>query len=339
MEAQWLRYVNEMRQTGGMAIFYGTMAILPVFVGLCDVTDIGIKWQGSENIFPPIALLIAFLTQIVFGITNIAVGLGWLLLDKGDKTCSLLNMIFTYASWYPFLTMIAAFIFMADKFPDTDMQPFIPTTFNPTEEQVDSIAAFETFGFIAYAANLIGALTFFSTKLFRMQSESGLTVYNRAYYNSRQMYYTFLTLLAGFTQLVLGFYVQDEFGDGRYGDPIGYGPFLVSYPEISIAMGFLIFFHGVILFLRSVGPHESRVQYVSHFEVWTFFVFLAAAGMQILAQVAVAPSTASISAINIFNVLGLAVMPTYLDIKACATPETVADDYYSTNPSYEKVVV
>jgi hypothetical protein len=324
-----------------MAIFYGTMAILPVFVLLSEITDIGTDWGGSKNSYPPIAVLLAALTQITFSISSIAVGFGWLVLDKGDKTCSLINMILTYLSWHPFLTVISLLIFVADKYPETGVQIYIPASIDlaPSERQVDSLAAFEVFGFIAYAANLIGALTFFSTKLFRMQSESGLTVYNRSYYNSRQMYYTFLTLLAGITQLVLGFYVQDEFGDGRYEEPIGYGPFIVSYPEISIAMGFLIFFHGVILFMRSVGPHESRVKYASHFQGWTFFVFLCAASMQILTQSAVAPAAYAGTAINIFNVLGLAVMPTFLDIKACTTPETIADDYYSTNSSYEKVVV
>jgi hypothetical protein len=85
-------------------------------------------------------------------------------------------------------------------------------SYMPTNSQVTSVGALAVVGFIAYAANLIGALTFLAVKMHKLHSTDGLAAYNKAYFVSRQVYYGVLTLLAGIVQLALGVYTQHQFG-------------------------------------------------------------------------------------------------------------------------------
>jgi hypothetical protein len=80
--------------------------------------------------------------------------------------------------------------------------------------KVNSIAALAVLGFMAYAANLIGALTFLALKMYRLHTVLGVTMYTRSYYSARQVYYGILTLLAGIVQLALGGYVQNKLKSG-----------------------------------------------------------------------------------------------------------------------------
>lgn len=328
MELQWLRYLCEVRQTAGLALFFGTMAILSACIGIAEVTDIGQKWAGNSLTFPPIALLLANLTQALFGLTNIGVGLAWLVSGKGSVTWSFFSMVVTYAAWFPFLTVISLISFTGDNYPQAP-QPFIPMTLEPTTTDVNAVTTLAALGFIAYGANLVGALTFCATKLFRAHSVAGVTAYTRAYYASRQTYYGFLTVLAGVVQLALGAYVQDKFGSDRLLEPIAAGPFTVTYSQASIAMGVLVTLQGGLLMARSFMSRDSKVATGVAFDWWSVFVYVTVLAVQVLTQVAVAPTPAAGRASTVFETLALAVFPVYLDIKSRSAPEAFPSDFYS----------
>jgi hypothetical protein len=148
-ELGWFRYLGEVKETAALAVFFGTMALPSACIGVAGVTSIGQDWAGDALTYPPIVLLLANLTQVsttswspsgvsgldltfdtciiqvVFSITNIAVGLGWLLTNKGNPVLSLANAVVTFLAWFPFITVISLIIFVDTKFPMAG-QPFVP---------------------------------------------------------------------------------------------------------------------------------------------------------------------------------------------------------------------
>jgi hypothetical protein len=147
-ELGWFRYLGDVKETAALAIVFGTMALPSGFIGVAGATSIGQDWNGNSLTYPPIALLLAYLTQVsdtsrspcrgagldlasstwiiqvVFSITNIAVGLGWLLMSK-SPALSLANVVVTFLAWFTYITVISKLIFVGTKFP-TAGQPFIP---------------------------------------------------------------------------------------------------------------------------------------------------------------------------------------------------------------------
>jgi hypothetical protein len=63
-ELGWLRFLTVAKETAGMAVLFGAMALPSACIGLSAVTDIGAAWAGDSLHFPPIALLLANLTQV-----------------------------------------------------------------------------------------------------------------------------------------------------------------------------------------------------------------------------------------------------------------------------------
>lgn len=320
-----LRHSLEVKETAAFLFFFATIPLLGAVQAIAEISDDNVDWEGDSLTFPAIALLLANLVVVLFSLANIGVSVSFLL-DKGSFGCSLIAAALAYASWFPFLVTIAFLIFTTSNFPEGG-QPFIPADSNPSETEVERVGGLATAGFMAYAANSIGALTFFATKLARLNLPGHLKVYNARYYASRQVYYGFLTSLAGLVQLILGAYVDSKFGGGRLADPISAGPFFVQYPAGAIVVGAILVAHGFLLIFRSFAGVSKKGG--DAFDLWSAFTFLAALGVQVFLQIAPGPAAYAAGAGNVYNVLALTIMPFYLDRKARATPAVIEDGFFA----------
>jgi hypothetical protein len=63
--------------------------------------------------------------------------------------------------------------------------------------------------------------------------------------------------------------------------PVGAGPFTVSYPGASIAVGLLVAVQGIVIVCRTTLAPNSAKASAALFDTWSFFVFLAAASIQV----------------------------------------------------------
>lgn len=329
LEIPSLRHALEVKETSAFLLFFATVPLIGAVQSIAEISDDNVNWEGDSLTFPAIALLLANLVVVLFCLANIGVSVNFLL-GKGNFFWSVLAAALAYTSWFPYLVTIAFLIFTVSNFPEAG-QPFIPSSYDPSETEVERVGGFAIVGFMAYAANSIGALTFFATKLARFQREEQLTVYNAGYYKSRQAYYGFLTLLAGLVQLILGAYVDNKFGDGRLTDPISAGPYFVQYPAGAIVVGAILILHGLLLIFRSLLSASKNAS-GDLFDTWSAFTFVAALGIQILLQTAPGPAAYAAGVGNIYNVLSLTIMPFYLDRKARLTPAMLESGFFSLEP-------
>jgi hypothetical protein len=63
--------------------------------------------------------------------------------------------------------------------------------------------------------------------------------------------------------------------------PVVAGPFTVSYPGASIAVGLLVALQGIVIVYRTTLAPVSAKASAALFHTWSFFVFLAAASIQV----------------------------------------------------------
>jgi len=135
--------------------------------------------------------------------------------------------------------------------------------------------------------------------------------------------------LAGLSQLMLGSFIQRNFGSGALPATIGVAMYRVNFPAISITVGVIQVLNSLWGFARSYGVGvrgEKDINYqISMFAGWFLQVVL-----QAIVQVSyspggeLAPASTTITAMSV----GLNMMPAYLDYKSRTVPEEITPDYY-----------
>lgn len=142
--------------------------------------------------------------------------------------------------------------------------------------------------------------------------------------------------LAGFSQLLLGAYVQSKFGGGALVPAVAVAMYTVSFPAISITMGVIQLVMGCWGLLRRSGILlQGKDNHI--YQICAFFMWICMLSMQIITQVGYAPAGMFAPAAPSYACLylGIAVMSPYLDYKMRTTPEEFPTDYYGIAPADE----
>jgi hypothetical protein len=129
-----------------------------------------------------------------------------------------------------------------------------------------------------------------------------------------------------------------QFGQGPLPQPISPGVYGVIYcPEISITVGVLQIFTGVIGFTRSLHKTSNVPARNLMFQAVCLFTHISMISMQNLSQILYAPSEAARFAPSFAcTYFGIAFMPAFLDWKMNHVPENL-EGYYESKDCVDSV--
>jgi len=180
---------------------------------------------------------------------------------------------------------------------------------------------------------LLEALLFFLFSLYAYQSGKP-EARNASYYRGRMGFYCGMLFIAGFTQLVLGAYIINNFGGGELEmGPIAVAVFVVNFPAIAVFVGLIQILNaiwGLARYLKLGGLGQDKTCYA--YQISVFIGWFLQFALQVLTEVSYLPGGAesqALAAITTISV-GLNLMPAYLDYKARTVPEKFDADYFGT---------
>jgi len=319
------RLKADYRMYGGLLLILGLCASYGV---LADIVSLA----GDPTVNSGGYLLAAFISAIVqffLGIVCMVVGYMAVVMDIGNATLTSIAIGAIQMAWLPFMVSCAGFVMGIMFTPESGF--FIPSQYLPTTTDVRFIGSMSFFAYIAYAIGYIGSLGFMAFSMHAIQKgkpehRSGL------YFRGRARTYNALYMIAGFTQLCIGSYVLNKFGQGPLQQPVTPGVSgIIYFPEISITVGVLQLYTGAIGFARSLHKSSNDKNRNILFQILCLFTYLCMICMQDLSQFAYAPgdewaSTAPSLACVYF---GLAFMPAFLDWKMNTVPDNL-EGYYES---------
>lgn len=193
--------------------------------------------------------------------------------------------------------------------------PFIPEDYLPTIRDVRFFGAFGIMAVFAYGVSFLGSLALTAFAIYAIDTGNGASRNDR-YYGSRLVFYSFIVVIAGLSQVLVGSYTLYEFGSGPLLPPVSVAMYQIHFPEISMAVGCLqmvIGYYGILRYLGWVkrGPEDHQFQILIAFQ-WASML-----GLQNLVQIGyaegdegagAAPSVALLS-------VGMNILPAFLDFK------------------------
>jgi hypothetical protein len=206
---------------------------------------------------------------------------------------------------------------------------YIPHSYDPTTQDVRFVGAMGFVGILGWYTGLFGSLLLTQFTLHAFQSGNPESR-NRAYYQTRYIFYSTVFLLAGASQMLLGVYVMKEFGSGPLARPISVAMYVVMYPEVSIGVGALQASTALYGFVRASGVTATPDNHVYQCIIW--LCWLVTIGGTAMAQVyslsdgmgaGRAPSL-------IVLTLSLHLLLSFLDFKMRTIPYQFPVEYYFT---------
>jgi hypothetical protein len=184
-------------------------------------------------------------------------------------------------------------------------------------------------GIVGWYVGLFGSLSLIVFALHAFQSGNPDSR-NKAFYQSRLVFYSVFSLLAAGSQLLLGVYVVGNFGTGPLQNPIAVAMYLIVYPELSIVCGSVQALMALFGFARAAGvisqPDNHLYQWMA---LLSWFVTMAG---PVMAQVYCLPAGDEAGRAPSLTVLsvGLHLLPAFLDFKMRNLPYVFPPDFYYT---------
>jgi len=319
------RLKADYRMYGGLLLLLGLTASYGSFADIVSLAG-----NPTVNSGLPLANLIAAVVQFFFGTVCMAVGYMAAVLDVGNSTLTSIAVGVIQMAWLPFTAGLSGLVLGAMSDPESN--PFVPAVYNPIHTDVRFMGAMSFLALVAYAIGFIGSLGFMAFSMHAIQK--GKPEHrNASYFRGRSRTYNALFMLAGFTQLAIGAYSLNHFGQGPLPRPISPGVYgVIFFPEISITVGVLQMFTGAIGFTRSLHKTSNAPARNIMFQVLCLFTYISMISMQNLSQISYAPGgeAAALAPTLACVYFGIAFMPAFLDWKMNHVPENL-ERYYESN--------
>jgi hypothetical protein len=344
------RFRSERCQIGGLMLLLGTCVALQPLANIASLINTDDERSHIEK-----ASLAGGFFQVAFGGMAMMVGYLSLVQSFGNPNLSVALILLTQTAWIPYITdMVAigvdAFVDLQTDFvaiiidPTSSsvileeyvVNPFIPPIYLPTERDVRFFGAMGILGVIAYGVGFLGSLAFTEFTVYAFDMNEPMAR-NAEYYRGRLLFYTFVLVVAGMSQLLLGAYSLSEYGNGPLEPPLVVAMYTISFPEISITIGILqmlVGYFGIARYLGfvPVGPRSHEYQ------IMLLLQFIAMVALQYLTQIGYAPgdegATGAGTIISwVLLSVGLNVLPAFLDYKMRTMPQTLTKEYFGITAS------
>lgn len=316
------RFKADVRMFGGLLLVVGAAA---TFSPLANVAA-GITPGSLPTGGLPLWGLISGLIVATIGSFGMLVGYLTLVHDYATRPLVGSLIALTQLAWIPFLTELSGLGMAATE--DPSMNQFIPPQYNPSAADVSFVGAMGLMAAFAYGLGLLGTLGFAEFSLFSYVSGKPGDR-SAGYYRGRMTLYMFMLGLAGLTQLLLGLYTLSDIGSGPLDAPVSAAMYVVYFPELSIFVGLVQLLMGIWGMARRFGVMTGGANDHS-FQIGMAVTWIFVLSMTVMTQIAYAPGDelAAAAPSTATLVLGLHILPTFLDYKARTTPEELPHDYY-----------
>ena len=335
------RYKADKRQLGGILLLLGTCAAFQPLTSIASLVG-----YNSTNASTPLerASLFAGLIELVFGSLAMLVGYLNLVHDLRNSSLSGVLILITQLAWAPFITaMVAIGKEAVGPYQYDNVQTivnetlvlqqfvvnsFVPSNYLPSERDVRFFGAMGILGLLGYGIGFFGSLAFVEFAIYAFDKGKPDTR-SAEYYRGCFLVYTFILVLAGMSQLLLGAYSMTEYGMGPYKPPVTVGIYNIYFPQISVAVGLvqmLIGYYGFARYLEFVptGPKDH------HYQILILIQWFSTLFLQNLTQIAYAPGNeyaASLQSAALLTV-GLNIILAFLEYKMRTTPIYISKEYY-----------
>ena len=320
------RFKSDKRQLAGLLMIQGAAALV---YPLANIATLVGPNGTTANMGIPLSSLISSVFVVLMGMQGMILGYLGLVHDYGHKYLTGFLALFIQLAWMSYLTDLTA----VGRGAKSGMA-FIPPAYQPTASDVRFVGAMGMIGIVAYGLGFLGSLAFYAFDLYTFQSGKP-EKRPGGYYRGRLGFYCFALFLAGISQFLLGVYIITKFSAGPLSEKgaIGVAMYFVSFPEISIAVGFLQMVVATYGMTRSYlhianGPDNHSFQFAA------LLLWICVVSMQILTQFAYAPggvAAAGAPSVTMLT-LGLHVLPAYLDYKMRTVPVIISASYYGLVP-------
>lgn len=345
------RFRSDRRQLGGLLLVLGVCVAFQPLTG--TVSLINANQDASRTVFDNLWVLFCGILQLILGTLAMAVGYLGLVHDYGNRRLTGTLLLMTQLLWIPFVTDIIKLGIAATppynietiRSSNDDIglpeeyivNPFVTEDYSPNQNDVLFIGGMGILGLISYGIGFFGSLAFLEFALYTF--DAGKPTHRDAkYYRGRLLFYSFVMLIAGMSQLLLGAYVIFEFGEGPLSPPIGVAMYRVSFPEITMAVGsiqMVVGYYGVgnYLHLFPVGPNDNN------FQILALIGWLLQLTLQYIVQISYIEgeeNSAVFSSLALYS-FGMNIFPPFLDYKMRTTPISFNDDYYGVTNGDEKI--
>lgn len=347
------RLRSDRRQLGGMLLAMGVCVTFQPLLGMESL--IGFTSDTGGAAFNRGWLISCGILQILFGILAMVVGYLALVHDYGNRRLTGTLILLTQLSWIPFATGIVQIgiaispPYITDTrtswsdelvfFEEYVVNPFIPEDYLPNKNDVIFLGSMGILGLTTYGVGFFGSLAFLEFTLYSFDAKKP-TRRNSTYYRGRLLFYSFVVLIAGMSQILFGAYILFEFGGGRLSPPIGIAVYRVSFPAITVAIGALqmvVGYHGVGNYLRlfPVDPNSNNFQILALVS-WVFQLIL-----QYIVQIGFVEgdeNPAALTSLALYS-FGISILPPFLDYKMRTTPISMSEEYYGAVSRYVELLI
>lgn len=306
---------TELRQIAGLLLLCGFCALIQPVGNVVSQVD-------TSPTKTPLARLVGGFFLLKLGITSLFIGYCQLVQDWSHKYLTLYAIFWCQLAFVPYVSdMVFVGIAARDR-----SDAMIPSGYEAEQSDYNFVAAMGILSILVYGFAFVGSISFM---LFSLHSFEREKPHNATYYRKRLFVYCTALLLAGFAQLSLGSYVMFEFGTGdltKASGPIGVAMLTVTFPEMNIVVGILQVYNAVWGILRGGNVVESND---NAFAASVFFGWLIQYILQVLTQIGhLEGGTKGSAAAGVTAVMiGLNLMPAFLDYKVRSIPE-VLDIYF-----------
>lgn len=354
------RFMADKRQLAGLMLLLGTCAAFQPLATIASLTGIQEDVDNEEenvgsanNNAIENASLASGIVQVVFGVLAMIVGYLCLVHDYSNYRLTGVLILLTQLAWMPFITSMVEIGKVASGpytietrrtvsgesvlLEDFIVNPFIPEDYLPSERDVQFFGAMGILGILSYGTGFVGSLAFTEFAIYAF--DVGKPTHRDArYYRGRLLFYSFVMLTAGISQLLLGSYILFNFGNGPLVPSVGVAMYQVYLPEITVTIGcmqIITGYFGVGRYLHyvPVGPNDHQ------FQIIALVGWLSQLVLQYMVQICYGPkdeNAASLPSLALLS-LGLNILPAFLDLKMRSTPIFLTNEYYGLKP--EKAVM
>jgi hypothetical protein len=336
------RFRSERRQIGGLMLLFGTCV---AFQPLANVAAlIGADDEAASTPLEQASLTGGF-CQVAFGGMAMVVGCLSLVHSYGNANLSAFLILLAQTAWMPCVTdmvtvgrdafgnlqtdFVARIVDPNDSPASVPLEefvvnPFIPSIYLPNERDVRFFGAMGILVIIAYGVVFLGALAFTEFTLHAFDTNKPMAR-NAECYRGRLLFHTFVLVVAGASQLLLGACSLMDCGNGPLEPPLVVAMCTISFPEISIALGILQMLVGCFGIARCLGSVPVGPKDHEH-QIMLLIQFIAMVALQCLTQVGCVPGdegatgAGAIISLVLLSV-ALNVLPAFLDCKLRTMPQ------------------
>jgi len=325
------RFQSDVRQIGGLLMLVSICCLVMPLANISKAFEpTGPVTRDPSTI--PFWGMVAGICVFIFGTTGVLAGYMAAVHDYSHKYLNYFLMAIIQTAWIGYTTDMVAVGMAAGL--DASENKFIPLDYNPTNSDVRFVGAMGVIGIMVYGFSFVGSMAFLVWSL-HSYTTNNFADRSGSYFRGRLTTYSMALTIAGLVQFLLGCVCKARFDVTDKSQPVGVAFLMVTFPEISIAVGLLQLGNGLWGVARSFGIGLGKNSVI--FQISLAFQWITVLVLQNLVQVSRLPGDAGIPLTPFLAVfsLGLTFMPAYLDHKANTVPTTMPDNYYDNEAQSE----